>query len=60
MDEKAEKTEQRIVMTIPDYNLVVGYLRSTLLPYKDTEVIFEALKRSVAMNITLKDENSKE
>jgi len=47
--------ERKVVMTLEDFGLIKEYIRSKPLPFKETEVVINALNRAMVMDITINE-----
>ena len=52
--------ERRIALREEDFKLVMEYLTTKPLPYKETSPVIEAMKRSILVNITLEEKVEQE
>jgi len=47
--------ERKVVMTLEDFGLIKEYIRNKPLPFKETEVVINALNRAMVMDITINE-----
>jgi len=53
MEEKQLPLEERIVLSVEDFNDVANFIYNTPLPYSKTEAIVAILRRGVRMKIRI-------